>query len=182
VKIRFENRFGWVLFRTHFRDLLLPACQQVSKRFWDNMDIWQRPRYYGIVSSLPDNVQIKIRYMPKMDSEICGYLMKNFVVECGAVVDNWIQIKYGSLECVWALLISPNGTNVLEPLHPILQNRLQYLMVKSPCTLTEEQLRITEEDLAVFGAEEHEGFYDDEDIVGGGSNELDEGQLQQHKK
>jgi len=37
VKIRFEDRFGWVLFRTHFRDLLVPACQQVSKRFWDNM-------------------------------------------------------------------------------------------------------------------------------------------------
>ena len=58
----------------------------------------------------------------------------------------------------------------LLPLHQILQNRLQYLVIRSPCTLTDEQLTVTEEELAVFGEEQEqdqEVAFDDEDVVDG---------------
>ena len=50
-------------------------------------------------------------------------------------------------------------------------------MTKSPCTLTEEQLTITEEDLAAFGEEEQEqelAFDDEADVVNGGRSVANE--------
>ena len=134
--------------------------RHISKGFWANADIWENPRYYRLADDLPENAEIKVRFMPALNghgSEIVGYLKKGWIIECGGMNGDFIQIKYNNYECVWALH-TLNGKVLLEQLNEVLQNRLQYIVIKSPCVLTEEQLRVDEDELtAISSLKEEDG-------------------------
>ena len=86
VKIRWEGGHGWMLFRTKFTDILVPALSSISKSFWVSATVWERPNYYRVSEDLPDNVEIKVRWLPVLTgpgSDVLGYLTKGQIVECG---------------------------------------------------------------------------------------------------
>ena len=170
VKVRWGDGFGWMVFRTGTippKDILVPAMRHVSKGFWTNADIWENPQYYRLAEDLPENAEIKVRFMPALNghgSEIVGYLKKGWIIECGGINGDFIQIKYNNYECVWALH-KLNGKILLERLNDALQNRLQYLVTKSPCVLTEEQLAVEEDELtAISSLKEEDGVAADVEV------------------
>ena len=58
-----------------------------------------------------------------------------------------------------------NGKILLERLNDALQNRLQYLVTKSPCVLTEEQLAVEEDELtAISSLKEEDGVAADVEV------------------
>ena len=178
MKIRFENRFGWVLYRNRFSEILIPACRNISRAFWNKMDVWERPKYYKLCDTLSDQTEIKVRFKPLLDAEVCGYLTKGTVIECGGILKEWIQIKYENHACVWALhLQAQTDQKLMEPLHPALQNKLQFIVTSSPCVLTESQLSLSEYDLlATLGDEYQVSTWGEEDeIITTRSQEIAEG-------
>jgi hypothetical protein len=170
VKVRWGDGFGWMIFRTGTippKDILVPAMRHISKGFWSNADIWDHPKYYRLAEDLPDNAEIKVRFMPALKghgSEIVGYLKKGWIIECGGINGDFIQVKYNNYECVWALH-TLNGRVLMERLNDALQNRLQYIVTKSPCVLSDEQLSVDEDELtAISSLKEEDGVAADVNI------------------
>lgn len=57
---------------------------------------------FGTVNDLiPPEVELKVRYQPYDSAEVVGYLSRNHVVECMAVMDDWLQVRFEEEEVAW---------------------------------------------------------------------------------
>jgi hypothetical protein len=50
---------------------------------------------------LPKETELKVRYQPLSDGEVVGYLRRNDVIECLAVIGDWLQVRYGKEDAAW---------------------------------------------------------------------------------
>lgn len=50
---------------------------------------------------IPPEVELKVRYQPYDSADVIGYLSRNHVVECMAVMDDWLQVRFEEEEVAW---------------------------------------------------------------------------------
>ena len=96
-----------------YRYVLRKACQDVPHFSWDGLDIKTKPTYYQVRDDieLPDNFELKVRFRPELDSEICGYLKKGQVVESRAKLGDWLQIRFRDQDAVWVVMKVGGGVH-----------------------------------------------------------------------
>ena len=51
--------------------------------------------------SLPKETELKVRYQPLSEGEIVGYLRRGQVIECLAVIGDWLQVRYEKEDAAW---------------------------------------------------------------------------------
>ena len=51
--------------------------------------------------ALSPEVELKVRYQPLAEGEVLGYLRRNQVIECYAVIGDWLQVRYGKEDAAW---------------------------------------------------------------------------------
>jgi hypothetical protein len=86
---------------------------------------------FGTVNDLiPPEVELKVRYQPYDSAEVVGYLSRNHVVECMAVMDDWLQVRFEEEEVAWvqwktsysAVMVDKNSKDVTTTVVPPLLN------------------------------------------------------------
>ena len=50
---------------------------------------------------MPAETELKVRYMPKPEGEVLGYLRRGQVIECLAVIGDWLQVRYEQEDTAW---------------------------------------------------------------------------------
>jgi hypothetical protein len=60
---------------------------------------------------LPKETELKVRYQPVPDGEVVGYLRRDQVIECLAVIGDWLQVRYEKADGAWVRwrITSPAG-------------------------------------------------------------------------
>lgn len=57
---------------------------------------------FSVVNDLlSKETELKVRYMPKPDGEVLGYLQRGHVIECLAVIGDWLQVRYEQEDTAW---------------------------------------------------------------------------------
>lgn len=115
--------------------ILVPSCNHIPD-FWRELKMWERPRYYRFNDALPDKSEIKVRYKPLLDATICGHISRNMVVECKAVLGDWVEMRFDNFASVWALQRSSTGDTLLLQLPALVQRRLRNVPnIRSPAEI-----------------------------------------------
>jgi hypothetical protein len=99
--VNFKDTQGWTRFRLKGTKLLIPACSEIKKFSWKELVPLARPEYYRVKEDLPAKIELKVRFKPTDDGEICGHLKPGQVVECRAEFGRWLQIRYNEVEAAW---------------------------------------------------------------------------------
>jgi hypothetical protein len=50
---------------------------------------------------LPKETELKVRYQPLPEGEVVGYLRRDQVIECLAVIGDWLQVRYEKADAAW---------------------------------------------------------------------------------
>jgi hypothetical protein len=50
---------------------------------------------------LPKETELKVRYQPLADGEVLGYLHPGQVIECLAVIGDWLQVRFEKEDAAW---------------------------------------------------------------------------------
>ena len=130
MQILYEGRKVWIQYRNPPHIVLLPSFHKIPN-FWKDILFLNEDSLYRVNSELPESVEIKVRLKPEMTAEICGYLKKNMVVRCMAVLRDWIQIRFHDLDTVWVLQASDNVV-LLQELPEEEQTKLKNMKIRSP--------------------------------------------------
>eukprot|EP01038_Epipyxis_sp_PR26KG_P005269 gene5269-7321_t len=103
LHVCFKGDLGWVRYRHNNRYFLRPACSSVPGFDWNSLHIQEESSYFRMNDDIcvDNSIELKVHYLPLINSEVCGYVKKNDVVECFAVVGEWLQIRYHDEEAVW---------------------------------------------------------------------------------
>ena len=109
VQIAYEGAFGWTRYKMGRDMILRTACSDVPGFSWDHVRIFETPRYYRVDPKLDASTEIKVRYLPKIAGEVCGALRPGEIVECRAVLGDWLQIIYHHEACAWVISVSHAG-------------------------------------------------------------------------
>ncbi len=119
---------GWIRYRNGNRLYLRP----IQGFHWEKLHIQETLTYYRINDNLPKNIEIKVRHRPQLDSEIIGYLHPGDIIQCYAVIDDWLQVKYQKEDAAWILfydkleeIVDKNGQIITNP-SLIRQRKIDY--------------------------------------------------------
>lgn len=126
-----HGEVGWVRYRKEKEFYLQPTCAGQDGFDWDKLHVQEIATYYrgehhiiyelaplhydepslsadtllslnAIVNDLlPKETELKVRYTPKPDAEVLGYLQRGQVIECLAVIGDWLQVRYGKEDTAW---------------------------------------------------------------------------------
>ena len=92
------------------KEYMQPVCAGKEGFDWDKLHIQEDLTYYRVNDSLPDGVELKIRHLPTQDGEVVGYLHRNEVIECMAVIGDWLQVRFENEDGAWVRWRPPNLT------------------------------------------------------------------------
>lgn len=64
---------------------------------------------------LPKETELKVRYQPLADGEVLGYLRRGQVIECLAVIGDWLQVRFEGEDAAWVRwkITSPGNKSFL---------------------------------------------------------------------
>jgi len=96
-----HGEMGWVRYQDRLQAYMQPACSGQDGFDWDTLHIQDVPTYYRVNDVLAPEVALKVRYMPTAEGEVLGYLHRNQVIECLAVIGDWLQVRYEKEEAAW---------------------------------------------------------------------------------
>jgi hypothetical protein len=57
--------------------------------------------HFAVNDLLPEETELKVRYQPLPEGEVLGYLKRNQVIECLAVIGDWLQVRYLKEDAAW---------------------------------------------------------------------------------
>jgi hypothetical protein len=96
---------GWIRYRNGKHFFLRP----IEGFDWNShLHIQETLSYYRVNENLPSTIELKVRHRPEVKSEIIGYLHPGDIIPCYAVIDNWLQIKYGKEDAAWIMYRTDN--------------------------------------------------------------------------
>lgn len=58
-------------------------------------------RLYAVNDLLPKETELKVRYEPFSEGEVVGYLRRDQVIECLAVIGDWLQVRFEKEDAAW---------------------------------------------------------------------------------
>jgi len=131
---------------------------------------------FGTVNDLiPPEVELKVRYQPYDSAEVVGYLSRNHVVECMAVMDDWLQVRFEEEEVAWvqwktsyaAVMVDKNSKDVTTTVPPLLNESSEKI---SSLGLFTSSLKSTASSWIGLGPQEGGGRQNNEMLKG--SNEM----------
>lgn len=161
LQVCYGDQLGWTKLRGNFGwrgtyTLLRPALSSVNNFTWEGLKMieWGKCLYYKVVDDIPAATEIKVRLQPLLEAEVCGHLMKNQVVQVGAIFNDWIQIKYNHIAAAWVLYVAGGGGTIgsssrsegsnskllLEELNAAQSRKLSLIMNRSPYNIVPKDL------------------------------------------
>lgn len=145
LQVSYDGKLGWTQYVHGAIDILKPVFKDV-KGFWDNLETFSSPVFYQVSDLLPEHVEIKVRVKPAMDARVIASLERGMVVQCGAELNGWLQVRYETFDAVWVLQKS-GDIPLMEKLHPLNQNKFANIMHHSPAVFPEEEFELKPDDL-----------------------------------
>ena len=130
---------------------------------------------FGTVNDLiPPEVELKVRYQPYDSAEVVGYLSRNHVVECMAVMDDWLQVRFEEEEVAWvqwktsytAVMVDKNSKDATTTVPTLLNESSDKI---SSLGLFTSSLKSTASSWIGLGPQEGGGRQDNEMLKGSSS-------------
>ena len=88
-------------------------------------------------------VLLQVRQTPSVDGIVCGNLSRGMVLQCWAVMGDWVQLRYHQFACVWALQRS-GERDLLVRLDESVQRSLLPQLAGSPCLVPLARVQLAE--------------------------------------
>lgn len=113
IMVSLSARLGWVRYKKGRHVFLRP----IRGFDWDRMHIQDSITYYRVNDNLPKEIELKVRHRPALDADVVGYVKRGEIIQCMAVIDDWIQVKHGNEDAAWLLVRSPLNSEVITLAH-----------------------------------------------------------------
>lgn len=144
---------GWIRFQDS--KLHRKYLQPIEGFDWNTLHLQDGKTYYRINDNLPDDIELKVRHQPKFAAKVLGQIRKNEIIECIAVIENWLQIRYHEEDAAW-VYFKPD---------PKVSNELTHAPAPGKPSSPALRQRRVEKDTPKNMVEGHEDAFFDDSIV-----------------
>ena len=101
LQVLIDGQLGWIQYRIKNLYRMRPVCEFEPGFNWNTLHVQESLTYYRVNDRLPKETALKVYYRPLLGSEVCGYLKRTQVIECLAVIGEWLQVRYDKEEAAW---------------------------------------------------------------------------------